>query len=118
MYEIDTIFYFTSESDYVTMQESGKIAPRTIVFVSGDHPSIYKNGVRYSGMSEDEIQRIIKEYYKDDPTQLPKATNSTYGVVKIKPDCGLLISDGELSIDKTQFKGDQGDTGPQGPQGP
>ena len=57
---INTIFYFVdTEQEYQAKRNSGEIKPYTIVFVK-DTQAIWKNGVRYSGFTEDEIKQIIE----------------------------------------------------------
>ena len=57
---INTIFYFVdTEQEYQAKRNSGEIKPYTIVFVR-DTRTIWKNGIRYSGFTEDEIKQIIE----------------------------------------------------------
>lgn len=57
---INTIFYFVdTEQEYQAKRNSGEIKPYTIVFVR-DTRAIWKNGVRYSGFTEDEIKQIVE----------------------------------------------------------
>lgn len=57
---INTIFYFVdTEQEYQAKLSSGEIKPYTIVFVR-DTRAIWKNGIRYSGFTEDEIKQIIE----------------------------------------------------------
>lgn len=57
---INTIFYFVdTEQEYQAKRNSGEIKPYTIVFVR-DTRAIWKNGIRYSGFTEDEIKQIIE----------------------------------------------------------
>lgn len=51
---INTIFYFANKNEYERARQNGEISSRTISFVTDDASNvgtIYKNGVRYSGIS-------------------------------------------------------------------
>ena len=56
---INTIFYFVPTlQEYLAKYNNGEIASRTIVFVE-DNRSIYKDGIRYGGYNQQELEDII-----------------------------------------------------------
>lgn len=56
---INTIFYFVPTlQEYQAKYNGGEIASRTIVFVE-DNRSIYKDGIRYGGYNQQELEDII-----------------------------------------------------------
>lgn len=72
------------------------------------------------------IERLVEQYYVNNPSDLPKASKSSYGVVRVGE--GINVSNGVISVTLTQgpqgpqgpqgAKGDKGDTGDRGPAGP
>lgn len=141
---IDTVFYYVDTfAEYNYRQTVGEISPRTIVFV-GDKHAIYKDGVCYSSMDEDDLREIITNIFNSENTPLPIATTDKLGGIMVG-DSLSIDEEGHLNIDLQKLldniisdpsiierlnnliqqvdglkgeKGDKGDTGAQGPQGP
>ena len=62
---INTIFYFVdTDQEYQAKRDSGEIKPYTIVFVR-DTRSIWKNGVRYGGVTSAEMEYAMDGYMED-----------------------------------------------------
>lgn len=62
---INTIFYFVdTDQEYTEKRNSGEIKPYTIVFVR-DTRSIWKNGVRYGGVTSAEMEYAMDGYMED-----------------------------------------------------
>lgn len=76
---IDTIFYFADTiQEYQIKHQAGLIHPRTIAFVAEDR-GIYKNGVLYGRMSDQDLKEILEKIFEENPYVLPIATKYTGG---------------------------------------
>lgn len=127
---IDTIFYFI---DSLTFEEylrqvGSQIAERTIVFAK-DQQSIYMGGKMFGAGNISDIEsqllsllddpdvvnklkNIIRNYFDQNPSSITtKASNTDYGVVKIKLNGGILVNDGEISIDPSKISTAGGGSG-------
>lgn len=61
---INTIFYFTdTEQEYLDTYAYGQVKPHTICFAR-DTKSIWRDGLRFSGLRKDEVDSIINEDVK------------------------------------------------------
>lgn len=61
---INTIFYFVdTEQEYLDNYEQGSVKPHTICFAK-DTKSIWRDGLRFSGLHKNEVDRIINEDVK------------------------------------------------------
>ena len=96
---IETIFYFAPDyGTYYSNWESGNISARTICFVPkveglGD---IYKNGVKYGNtISETQLLEKIQEKIAD----IPFASTSTAGIVKLGKGLKAVGTDGTVDVD-------------------
>lgn len=96
---IDTIFYFAPT--YNEYQENlNQIASRTIVFV-GDQRAIYKGGLRYGLMSEEDFARILRSILNDSEGiyNIPLATTTTPGIVQVDDSYLTISNSGLLGFD-------------------
>lgn len=99
---INTIFYFVAtKSEYETRWQNGDINDRTIVFVT-DTGEIYKNGIRYGGLTRNEVineSTTIVNNNEYDDTEIRNSINRLLGLIDgLNNDLDNLISDKENDI--------------------
>lgn len=82
--DINTIFYFVgTKSEYETKWQNGDINGRTIVFVT-DTGEIYKNGIRYGGLTRNEVineSTTIVNNNEYDDTEIRNSINRLLGLI-------------------------------------
>lgn len=109
---IETIFYFAnSKTEYDANANSGNISARTISFVPTGNGvgDIYKNGIKYgSSIDEDELIRIINEKIADIDFNIPFASTSKAGIIKLGKGLKSVGNDGTVDVDFTGLNGTDG----------
>ena len=99
---INTIFYFEpSKQSYIDNWNAGEISPRTIVFIGGTG-EIYKNNVRYGGLTTAELISLIDTEIINNPYDDTSIRNSIAALQTLIDGLNgtitTLISDKELEI--------------------
>ena len=99
---IKTIFYFEpKKADYLSNFNNSNISSRTITFIS-DTGEIYKNGVRYGGLTNSEVNSIVDtkiDLSRFDPSGIESSiTNLTSLIAGLNTRVSTLISDKENDI--------------------
>lgn len=109
---IETIFYFAnSKTEYDANANSGNISARTISFVPTGNGvgDIYKNGIKYgSSIDEDELIRIINEKITDADFNIPFASTTKAGIIKLGKGLKSVGNDGTVDVDFTGLDGTDG----------
>jgi len=108
---IETIFYFP-ESKNQYENNKGNISARTISFVptgDGKTGDIYKNGIKYgSSIDRDEILSIINDAIEDADFDIPFASTTKAGIIKLGKGLKSVGSDGTVDVDFTGLNGIDG----------
>ena len=105
---VDTIFYFApTKAEYNALYISNEIDARTITFVA-ETGEIWKNGVLYGKMSEQDFKDILEKIFRENPYVLPIATrdnadNAHIGGVMAGEYISLNTNNGTISVNVAEL---------------